>query len=55
MAIEMIDLQGVGPRKEVLAICTVLLATLLNGYITGFSAVAVPDIKKDMTYEVQSV
>ena len=52
MAIEMIDLQGLGLRKEVLAISTVLLATLLNGYITGFSAVAVPDIKKDMRWRL---
>ena len=43
MAREMID-----PEREVLAISTVLLCILLNGYITGFSAVAVPDIKKDM-------
>lgn len=52
MKTEMMDQHGVGLRREVLAIMAVLLCTLLNGYITGFSAVAIPDIKKDMRWRL---
>ena len=35
--------------REVRAIVTVYLATLLGGYSNGFSAIAIPDIKAEMT------
>ena len=34
--------------REVRAIVTVYLATLLGGYSNGFSAIAIPDIKAEM-------
>ena len=51
----MIDLQDLGLRRELAAISTVLLAVLLNGYIMGFSAVAVPDIKQDMRWRSETL
>ena len=51
----MIDLQDLGLRRELAAIPTVLLAVLLNGYIMGFSAVAVPDIKQDMRWRAETL
>ena len=38
----------VGPGRELEAILSVYLSTLLSGYGTGFSALAVPGIKEDM-------
>ena len=55
MEIRMIDLQDLGLRRELAAISTVLLAVLLNGYIMGFSAVAVPDIKEDMRWRSETL
>ena len=40
---------GGGLLREVRAIVTVYLATLLGGYSNGFSAIAIPDIKVEMT------
>ena len=40
----------VGPGREVQAILSVYLSTLLSGYGTGFSAVAVPGIQQERRY-----
>ena len=44
----MLSVADVGLRRELQSILTMYLATLLNGYSSGFSAVAVPDIKEEM-------
>ena len=37
--------------RELQAILTVYLCTLLSGYSMGFSAIAIPDIKNKMRYD----
>ena len=37
-----------GLPRELLAILSLYLGTLLNGYSFGFSAVAIPDINNEM-------
>lgn len=44
----MISLVGSGLARELQAILTLYLGTVLGGYSMGFSAVAIPDIKLDM-------
>ena len=44
----MLSIGDVGLRRELQSILTIYLATLLNGYSSGFSAVAVPGIKEEM-------
>ena len=44
----MLSVADVGLRRELQSTLTMYLATLLNGYSSGFSAVAVPDIKEEM-------
>ena len=44
----MLSIVDVGLRRELQSILTMYLATLLNGYSSGFSAVAVPGIKEEM-------
>ena len=44
----MLSIGDVGLRRELQSILTMYLATLLNGYSSGFSAVAVPGIKEEM-------
>ena len=39
-----------GPGRELQAILSVYLSTLLSGYGTGFSAAAVPGIKEEARY-----
>ena len=43
----MFVVSDVGLVRETGTIITIYLSTLLTGYSTGFSAVAVPDIKMD--------
>ena len=50
VGVKMTDLHDL--RREVVAISTVLLGILLNGYIMGFSSVALPDIKADMRWRL---
>ena len=50
----MLSLLDAGPAREVQAILSLYLATLLTGYNFGFSAVAVPDIKQEMRWRVCS-
>ena len=40
-----------GLLRELQAILTVYLCTLLSGYSMGFSAIAIPDIKNKMRYD----
>ena len=40
----------VGLRRELQSILTIYLSMLLNGYSSGFSAMAVPDIKEEMRW-----
>ena len=51
--IKMMYLHDLGLKRELPAISSVLLCTLLNGYIIGFSSVAVPDIKEDMRWRLE--
>ena len=44
----MLSVVDVGLRRELQSILTMYLATLLNGCSSGFSAVAVPDIREEM-------
>jgi len=44
----MLSIADGGLRRELQSILTMYLATLLNGYSSGFSAVAVPGIKEEM-------
>ena len=44
----MFALQAVGLARELQAILSLYLGTLLSGYNMGFSAVAIPDIKAEM-------
>ena len=46
---EMLRVLDVGLGREVQAILSLYLGTLLDGYGVGFSAVAVPDIKEEMS------
>ena len=43
----MFRLEG-GMARELQAIVTLYLGTLLGGYSMGFSAIAIPDMKNDM-------
>ena len=45
---EMLSLLDVGLRRELQSILTIYLSLLLQGYSSGFSAVALPDIKDEM-------
>ena len=45
---EMLILFDVGLRRELQSILTIYLSLLLQGYSSGFSAVALPDIKDEM-------
>ena len=38
-------------RRELQAILTLYLGTILTGYNLGFSAVAIPDIKEEKRWE----
>ena len=44
----MFSVVSIGLRRELQAILTLYLGTLLIGYNLGFSAVAIPDIKAEM-------
>ena len=44
----MISLAEAGLARELQAIITLYLGTLLGGYSMGFSAIAIPDMKHDM-------
>ena len=41
-----------GLRRELEAILTLYIGTLLSGFSMGFSAVAVPDMKEEMRLEL---
>ena len=45
---DMISLVEAGLGRELQAIITLYLGTLLGGYSMGFSAVAIPDMNHDM-------
>ena len=45
---EMISQTEAGLARELQAIITLYLGTLLGGYSMGFSAIAIPDMKNDM-------
>ena len=45
---KMLSLLDVGLRRELQSIITIYLSLLLQGYSSGFSAVAVPDMKEEM-------
>ena len=51
----MISLAEAGLARELQAIITLYLGTLLGGYSMGFSAIAIPDMKHDMRNEVNVV
>ena len=42
---------GLSLRRELQAILTLYLGTILTGYNLGFSAVAIPDIKEEKRWE----
>ena len=44
----MISQTEAGLARELQAIITLYLGTLLGGYSMGFSAIAIPDMKNDM-------
>ena len=48
MVVKMLPLVEEGLLRELQAILTVYLCTLLGGYSIGFSAIAIPDIKSIM-------
>ena len=41
-----------GPSGELQAIISVYLSTILSGFATGFSAVALPSIEEEMRYKI---
>ena len=45
---DMISLAEAGLLRELQAIITLYLGTLLGGYSMGFSAIAIPDMKNEM-------
>ena len=44
-----------GLPRELVAILSLYLGTLLNGYSFAFSAVAIPDIKIEMRWAMETV